>query len=59
MDIVLGRRIWPTTIDEKALRGIWEELDKKANAAVAAFAEAGPVERALDSVLRDARNFGA
>ena len=59
MDIVLGRRIWPTTIDEKALRGVWEELDKKAATAVAAFAEAGTVERALDSVLRDARKFGA
>jgi argininosuccinate lyase len=59
MDIVLGRVIWPTTIDEKALRSIWEELDKKAHAATAAFAEDGVAQRALDGVLRDAGSFCA
>ena len=59
MDIVLGRVIWSTTIDEKGLREIWQELDGKARAAEQAFAGDGVVRRALDCVLRDARSFQA
>ncbi len=59
MDIVLGRTVWPTTIDEAGLRKTWEELDRKADAAAAAFAEAGVAHRALESVLRDARAYRA
>jgi argininosuccinate lyase len=59
MDIMLGRTIWPTTIDEVGLRKTWEELDGKARAAEQAFADDGAVHRALDGVLRDARNFRA
>jgi argininosuccinate lyase len=59
MDIVLGRTIWPTTIDEGGLRKIWKELDNKARAAESAFADEGVVHRALDDVLRDARSFCA
>jgi hypothetical protein len=57
MDIVLGRVIWPTTIDEAGLRKVWEELDEKARAAASAFADEGAVNRALDRVLREARAF--
>jgi argininosuccinate lyase len=57
MDIVLGRAIWPTTIDEAGLRKVWEELDAKARAAASAFADEGAVNRALDRVLQDARAF--
>ncbi|HEY6256171.1 MAG TPA: lyase family protein [Xanthobacteraceae bacterium] len=59
MDIVLGRTIWPTTIDKEALRKSWEELDNKARAAQSAYADDGIVHRALDGVLRDARSFCA
>lgn len=59
MDIVLGRVIWPTTIDQVGLRTIWQELDNKARAAELAFADDGVVNRALDGVMRDARSFRA
>ena len=59
MDIVLGRVIWPTTIDEEGLRKVWHELDGKARAAGLVFADEGVVQRAFDSVLRDARQFCA
>ena len=59
MDIVLGRTIWPTTIDEKGLRQVWDEQDGKARAAGLAFADEGVVHRAFDGVLRDARTFCA
>jgi argininosuccinate lyase len=59
MDIVLGRIIWPTTIDEEGLRKAWDELDQKARAALAAFADEGIAQRALDRVLQDARSFAA
>jgi argininosuccinate lyase len=59
MDIVLGRKIWPTTIDEPGLRKVWDELNRKARAAEQAFADDGAVKRAFDAVLRDARSFCA
>ena len=59
MDIVLGRIIWPTTIDEAGLRKTWAELDAKARAATTAFADDGTVNRALEQLLRDARSFCA
>ncbi len=59
MDIVLGRIMWPTTIDEKGLRKVWDELDGKARAAESAFADEGAVHRAFDGVLRDAQGFRA
>jgi argininosuccinate lyase len=59
MDIVLGRIIWPTTIDEEGLRKVWSELDQKANAATAAFAGEGVVDRALDRLIADAKSFAA
>ncbi|HLH95930.1 MAG TPA: lyase family protein [Xanthobacteraceae bacterium] len=57
MDIVLGRIIWPTTIDEEGLRKVWAELDQKAGAATAAFADEGTVNRALDRLVSDAKSF--
>ena len=59
MDIVLGRIIWPTTIDEEGLRKVWADLDQKANAATAAFADEGTVNRALDRLIADAKGFCA
>jgi argininosuccinate lyase len=59
MDIVLGRTIWPTTIDEAGLRKTCQELAGKARAAELAFADEGAVHRAFDTVLREARSFCA
>jgi argininosuccinate lyase len=59
MDLVLGRTIWPTTIDEAGLRKTCEELAGKARAAELAFADEGAVHRAFDTVLREARSFRA
>jgi argininosuccinate lyase len=59
MDIVLGRVIWPTTIDEKGLRKVWDEMDGKARSAESAFAGEGVVHRAFETLLRDARSFCA
>jgi argininosuccinate lyase len=59
MDIVLGRVLWPTTIDETGLRKVWDEMDGKARAAEQAFAGEGAVHRAFESLLRDARSFCA
>ena len=55
MDIVLGRRFWPTTFDFPELRKVHAELSAKAEAAVAASAGPGPVETSLAAVLASAR----
>lgn len=57
MDIVLGKVIWPTTIDAPGLHRIWEELDGRARDAAACFAAEGVARRAMDAVVRDARAF--
>ena len=59
MNIVLGKVIWPTTIDAPALRGIWQEMDGKAKAATARFAGEGVVTSALDKVVAEARGFAS
>ena len=55
--IVLGKVIWPTTIDAPELRRIWQDMNAKAKAAAEAFAGDSVVTRALDKVVRDARAF--
>jgi argininosuccinate lyase len=57
MNIVLGKIIWPTTIDGPELRRIWQEMNLKAKAAFEAFAGESGVKQALDKVVRDARAF--
>ena len=57
MNIVLGKIIWPTTIDGPELRRIWQEMSVKAKAAADAFAGESGVKQALDKVVRDARAF--
>jgi argininosuccinate lyase len=59
MDIVLGKIIWPTTIDAPELRRILAEMNGKAQAAAQAFAGESAAARALDAVVRDARQFAA
>lgn len=57
MEIVLGKIVWPTTIDAAELRRIWQEMDAKAKAAVAAFASESRATQALNKVVQDARAF--
>ena len=57
MNIVLGKIIWPTTIDGPELRRVWQEMSLKAKAATEAFAGESGVKQALDKVVRDARAF--
>ena len=57
MDIVLGKIIWPTTIDAPELKRIWQDMNTKAKAAAAAFAGESIVKQALDKVVKDARAF--
>jgi hypothetical protein len=57
MDIVLGKIIWPTTIDAPELQRIWQDMNGKAKAATKAFAGQSVVKRALDKVVLDARTF--
>jgi argininosuccinate lyase len=57
MNIVLGKIIWPTTIDGPELRRVWREMSLKAKAATEAFAGESGVKQALDKVVRDARAF--
>lgn len=55
MDIVLGRKLWPTTFDFEVLRTIHAEL--AATAETASRAASGPsvVERAIAALLAEAR----
>ncbi len=57
MNIVLGKIIWPTTIDAPELRRIWQEMNVKAKAAADAFAGESRVQQALGKVVHDARAF--
>ena len=55
MDIVLGRRLWPTTFDFDALKALWTELGNEVAAAEKELAGLGPVERTLEALLAEAR----
>jgi argininosuccinate lyase len=55
MDIVLGKRMWPTTFDIPMLRETAAMYRDKAVAATAKFEGPSVVERAADRVLADAR----
>ena len=55
MDIVQGKRLWPTTFDFPMLRETVAQYRDKARAATEAFARPSVVERATERVLADAR----
>lgn len=55
MDIVLGKRLWPTTFDVPMLRATVAQYRQKADAAAERFAGPGIVEQAAEQVLADAR----
>ena len=57
MDIVMGKIIWPTTIDAPALRQIWQEMTVKGQEAASMFAGDSVPKQALDKVVADARAF--
>jgi len=57
LDIIMGKIIWPTTIDILGLRQIWQEMDGKAKQAEAGFAGESVVQKALDKLVHDAREF--
>ncbi len=57
MDIVLGKRFWPTTFDIPMLRDTVADYREKANAAVKRFAGPSTVDRAAEQVLDDARRW--
>ena len=55
MDIVLGRRLWPTTFDLDGLKALWTEFGSEVAAAEEKLAQPGPVERTLEALLAEAR----
>jgi hypothetical protein len=55
MDIVLGKRFWPTTFDLPMLRETAAIYREKSAAATKTFAGPSVIERAGDQVLADAR----
>jgi argininosuccinate lyase len=55
MDIVQGKRLWPTTFDFPMLRETVAQYRDKARAATEAFARPSVVEQATERVLADAR----
>ena len=57
MDIVLGRRLWPTTFDFDGLRALWTEFGNEVAAAEEKLAQPGPVERTLEALLAEARTW--
>ena len=59
MDIVLGRRIWPTTFDPQMLRDTLSAFEQKALAVSRTYGEPSRVRQAIDSLLREARAWAA
>jgi hypothetical protein len=59
MDIVLGRRIWPTTFDPQMLRDTLSAFEQKALAVNRTYGEPSRVRQAIDSLLREARAWAA
>jgi argininosuccinate lyase len=59
MDIVLGRRIWPTTFDPQMLRDTLSAFEQKALAVSRTYDEPSRVRQAIDSLLREARAWAA
>lgn len=59
MNIVLGKVIWPTTIDKPELKRIWGDLNSKGQAAAKAFSGSSVVAQALEAVVSEARTFAA
>jgi argininosuccinate lyase len=57
MDIVLGKRFWPTTFDVPMLRETFSAYREKAIAAVARFSGPSVVERAAAQLLADAQSW--
>lgn len=55
MDIVLGKRLWPTTFDQPLLRETLASYRDKANAAAAKFRGESVPERAVNKLLDEAR----
>lgn len=55
MDIILGKRLWPTTFDLPMLRETAASYREEATAATEKFAGPSIVERAAGQVLADAR----
>jgi hypothetical protein len=55
MDIILGKRLWPTTFDLPMLRETAANYRQKAAAATKRFAGPGVVESVAENVLADAR----
>jgi argininosuccinate lyase len=55
MDIVLGRRLWPTTFDLDTLSTIWSGFDERTSAAERALQSPGPVEHAANVLIAEAK----
>lgn len=55
MDIVLGRRLWPTTFDIPTVRRLWQGFAERSAAAETAVQAPGPVERAIAALIADAK----
>jgi argininosuccinate lyase len=55
MDIVLGRKFWPTTFDVPMLRETWAGFDRRISAALRALEARNPIDQAVDKVIADAR----
>jgi len=59
MDIVLCKRIWPTTFDLPMLRETLSAYERKASAASRTYGEPSRVQQAVEALLRDAKAWAA
>lgn len=57
MDIVLVKRIWPSMFDFPMLRQTLADYERRSEAATKSSSGLGPVERAIDALLEEARNW--
>jgi argininosuccinate lyase len=55
LDIVLGRKIMPSTFDFEGLRELWMSSAKHVDAAATAVTGPSPVERAIDTLIEEAK----
>jgi hypothetical protein len=55
MDIVLGRRFWPTTFDQKMLHEVLAEYSQKAATAAQKLSGKSPVTKAIEQLTQEAR----
>jgi hypothetical protein len=55
LDIVLGRKILPSTFDFEGLRAIWSGYAQNLSAAADAVTGPSPVERAIDALTEEAK----